>query len=44
VLPAAFAAEPGSGTVVVAAQNAAEAALVPGVGVVGASTLAEVIT
>ena len=43
VLPAVVAAEPGSDTVVVAAQNAAEAALVPGVRVVGASTLAEVI-
>ena len=43
MLPAAVAAEPGSDTVVVAAQNAAEAALVPGVRVVGASTLAEVI-
>ena len=41
--PAVVAAEPGSDTVVVAAQNAAEAALVPGVRVVGASTLAEVI-
>src|ERR1700735_2278462 len=43
VLPAVAAAAPGSDTVVVAAQNAAEAALVPGVRVVGASTLAEVI-
>jgi len=43
VLPAVVAAEPDSDTVVVAAQNAAEAALVPGVRVVGASTLAEVI-
>jgi magnesium chelatase family protein len=43
VLPAVVAAEPDSDTVVVAAQNVAEAALVPGVRVVGASTLAEVI-
>src|ERR1700733_2790377 len=43
VLPAVAAAAPGSDAVVVAAQNAAEAALVPGVRVVGASTLAEVI-
>jgi magnesium chelatase family protein len=43
VLPAVVAAEPGSDTVVVAAQNVAEAALVPGVRVVGAATLAEVI-
>src|SRR6202020_2634739 len=43
VLPAVAAAAPDSDTVVVAAQNAAEAALVPGVRVVGASTLAEVI-
>ena len=43
MLPAVVAAEPGSDTVVVAAQNAAEAALVPGVRVVGASTLAEVL-
>ena len=43
MLPAVVAAVPGSDTVVVAAQNAAEAALVPGVRVVGASTLAEVI-
>jgi magnesium chelatase family protein len=43
VLPAVVASEPDSDTVVVAAQNAAEAALVPGVQVVGASTLAEVI-
>ncbi len=38
VLPAVAAAEPGVDTVVVAAQNVAEAALVPGVRVVGAST------
>ena len=43
VLPAVVAAEPGSDAVVVAAQNVAEAALVPGVQVVGASTLAEVL-
>ena len=43
VLPAVVAAEAGVGTVVVAAQNVAEAALVPGVQVVGASTLLEVI-
>jgi len=43
VLPAVVAAEAGAGTVVVAAQNAAEAALIPGVHVVGASTLAEVV-
>ena len=43
MLLAVVAAEPGSDTVVVAAQNAAEGALVPGVRVVGASTLAEVI-
>ena len=43
VLPAVVAAEAGVDTVVVAAQNVAEAALVPGVRVVGASTLLEVI-
>jgi len=43
VLPAVVAAEPGLDTVVVSAENLAEAALVPGVHVVGASTLAEVI-
>ena len=43
VLPAVVAAEAGVGTVVVAAQNVAEAALVPGVQVVGASSLTEVI-
>jgi magnesium chelatase family protein len=43
VLPAVVAAEPGSDAVVVAAQNVAEAALVPGVQVVGASTLTEVL-
>jgi magnesium chelatase family protein len=43
VLPAVVAAEGGVDTVVVAAQNVAEAALVPGVRVVGASSLMEVI-
>jgi magnesium chelatase family protein len=43
VLPAVVAAEAGVDTVVVAAQNVAEAALVPGVQVVGASSLLEVI-
>ncbi len=43
VLPAVVAAEGGAGTVVVAAQNAAEAALVPGVQVVGAGSLLEVV-
>jgi magnesium chelatase family protein len=43
VLPAVVAAEVGVDTVVVAAQNVAEAALVPGVQVVGASSLLEVI-
>src|ERR1700678_1561626 len=43
VLPAVAAAEHGAETVVVAPQNVAEAALVPGVAVIGASTLAEVI-
>ena len=43
VLPAVLAAEDGFDTVVVAAPNVAEAALVPGVRVVGASNLTEVI-
>ena len=43
VLPAVVAAEAGVDTVVVAAQNVAEAALVPGVQVVGATSLTEVI-
>ena len=43
VLPAVAAADGGVGTVVVAAQNVAEADLVPGVRVVGANTLTEVI-
>jgi len=43
VLPAVVAAVCGAETVVVAAQNAQEAALVPGVQVIGASSLAEVI-
>jgi magnesium chelatase family protein len=43
VLPAVVAAEAGVDTVVVAAQNVAEAALVPGIHVVGASSLIEVI-
>jgi magnesium chelatase family protein len=43
VLPAVVAAACGAQTIVVAAQNAEEAALVPGVKVVGASSLAEVI-
>jgi magnesium chelatase family protein len=43
VLPAVVAAEAGVDTVVVAAPNVAEAALVPGVHVVGASSLIEVI-
>jgi magnesium chelatase family protein len=42
VLPAAATAEPCVDTVVVAAENAAEAGLVPGVRVVAASSLAEV--
>jgi len=42
VLPAVVAAEHDVDTVVVAAQNVAEAALVPGLRVVGASSLAEV--
>jgi magnesium chelatase family protein len=43
VLPAVVAAEAGVDTVVVAAQNVAEAALVPGVQVIGANSLIEVI-
>jgi magnesium chelatase family protein len=43
VLPAVAAAEHGVHTVVVAAENAAEASLVPGLAVVGASNLAEVV-
>jgi magnesium chelatase family protein len=43
VLPAVVAAESGVHTVVVAAQNAGEAALVPGMRVIGASSLAEVV-
>ena len=43
VLPAVVAGACGAETVVVAAQNAEEAALVPGVKVIGASSLAEVI-
>lgn len=43
VLPAVVAAEADVDTVVVAAQNVAEAALVPGVQVIGASSLIEVI-
>jgi len=43
VLPAVVAAEADMDTVVVAAQNVAEAALVPGVQVIGASSLLEVI-
>jgi magnesium chelatase family protein len=43
VLPAVVAAEQHAHTVVVAAQNVAEAALVPGIDVIGASTLAEVM-
>jgi magnesium chelatase family protein len=42
VLPAVVAAAPGVNTVVVAAQNVAEAALVPGIAVIGANSLAEV--
>jgi magnesium chelatase family protein len=42
VLPAVLTAEPCVDTVVVAAENAAEARLVPGVRVVGAGSLAEV--
>ena len=43
VLPSVVAAEGDVGTVVVAAQNVAEAALIPGMRVIGASTLAEVV-
>src|SRR6202034_2429318 len=43
VLPAVVAAEAGVDTVVVAPQNVAEAALVPGVRVIGANSLLEVI-
>src|ERR1700749_4139217 len=43
VLPAVVAAEGGVDTVVAAAQNVAEAALVPGVRVIGANSLVEVI-
>jgi magnesium chelatase family protein len=43
VLPAVVAAEASVDTIVVAAQNVAEAALVPGVEVIGASSLMEVI-
>jgi magnesium chelatase family protein len=43
VLPAVVAAAGGVDTVVVAAQNVAEAVLVPGLAVVGASSLAEVV-
>ncbi|MGD0705735.1 MAG: YifB family Mg chelatase-like AAA ATPase [Trebonia sp.] len=43
VLPAVAAVGHGVDTVVVAAQNVAEAALVPGLAVIGASTLAEVV-
>jgi magnesium chelatase family protein len=43
VLPSVAAAEADTDTVVVAAQNAAEAALVPGMRVIGARTLAEVV-
>src|ERR1700722_17559014 len=43
VLPAVVAAAGGAGTVVVAAQNAAEAGLVPGVRVIGANSLTEEI-
>jgi magnesium chelatase family protein len=43
VLPAVVAAEADVDTVIVAAQNVAEAALVPGVQVIGASSLIEVI-
>jgi magnesium chelatase family protein len=43
VLPAVLAAEVGADTVVVAAQNVAEASLVPGVQVMGANSLMEVI-
>src|SRR6202034_618128 len=43
VLPAVVAAEGGVDAVVVAAQNAGEASLVPGVTVIGANSLSEVI-
>ncbi len=43
VLPAVVAGERGVDTVVVAAQNVAEAALVPGIRVIGANSLIEVI-
>jgi magnesium chelatase family protein len=43
VLPAVVAAEGGVDTVIVAAQNVEEASLVPGVRVIGASSLLEVI-
>jgi magnesium chelatase family protein len=43
VLPAVVAAEGGVDTVVVAAQNVAEASLVPGMRVIGANSLMEVI-
>lgn len=43
VLPAVVAAKGGADTVVVAAENVAEASLVPGVQVVGANSLLEVI-
>src|SRR6201996_9294684 len=43
VLPAVVAAESGVDTVVVAAQNAEEAALVPGVQVIGVNSLLDVI-
>jgi magnesium chelatase family protein len=43
VLPAAVAAAAGADTIVVAAQNVAEAALVPGIRVIGASSLGEVV-
>jgi magnesium chelatase family protein len=43
VLPAVAAAEPSVDTVVVAAQDVTEAELVPGVRVIGASSLAEVV-
>ena len=44
VLPAVVTAESGVRTVVVAAENVVEAELVPGVRVIGASSLAEVLT
>src|SRR6202046_5419279 len=43
VLPAVVATAPGADIVVVAAQNAEEASLVPGVTVIGANCLSEVI-